>query len=126
MVKAEHSDEFDPNADQYEELDKELEGIALSDVDEFEKHPLWRLFAISLERRYHGFRSTLDIGDIELKVKLYPENYIGYKLRTNEAIRGALSEMLLTGTYLDEIRGAITETQEELQSQKELEEEEDG
>ena len=120
------SDEFDPNENPYEELDKELDGFALSDVDDFEKHPLWQNFIQSNARRIENFNLIIEIGDIELKVKLFPENYLGYKFRTNEAIRGALGEMRLTNVYLDDVRAIITATQEELQSQQEEEVQEDA
>ena len=119
-------DELDPNINPYEDLDKELDGIAVSDVNDFEQHPLWQLFIQSNGRRIENFKLMLELGDIALKVNLFPENYVGYKMRTNEAIRGALMEMRLTSVYLDDLRAIITETQEELQREQEEEIEEDA
>ncbi len=101
MVESNHSDE-----DTY--LADKLEGFGLSDVDEFEKLPLWQLFVESNDNKIKSFRDRVVKGDIELYVQDDPGDYFGFKHRTNEALRGAITELEGMNRFLADARIEIT------------------
>ncbi|GAH33136.1 unnamed protein product, partial [marine sediment metagenome] len=74
-----------PDSDEYLELDKELEGLALSDVDDFIQHPIWKAFINSNARKFESLTDRLVMGDIAIYVQAEPDDYLGFKYRTNEA-----------------------------------------
>lgn len=106
MVESNHSDE-----DTY--LADKLEGFGLSDVDEFEKHPFWQLFVESNNHKAENLSDRLIQGDIGLYVQADPSDYFGSKYRTNEALRGAIIELLGMSMFLEDVRASITAFLEE-------------
>ena len=101
MVESNHSDE-----DTY--LVDKLKGFGLSDVEDFEKHPLWQLFVESNNTKAEGLSDRLIQGDIALYVQADPEDYFGTKYRTNEAIRGAIVELMGMSMFLEDVKVSIT------------------
>ena len=106
MVESNHSDE-----DTY--LADKLEGFGLSDVDEFERHPFWQLFIESNSHKAENLSDRLIQGDIGLYVQADPSDYFGSKYRTNEALRGAIIELLGMSMFLEDVRASITAFLEE-------------
>ncbi len=112
MVESNHSDED-------LELDKELEGLALSDVDDFVQHPIWRAFVNSNARKFDSLSDRLIMGDVAIYVQADPNDYLGFKHRTNKSIRGGLLELAGIDLFISQVRTSITDMQEELQNQEE-------
>jgi len=115
---------IDRHSDEDTYLADKLKGFGLSDVDEFEKHPLWQLFVGSNNAKVESLSDRLIQGDIGLYVQADPGEYVGLKHRTNEALRGAVIELMGMSIFLDDVRITITSMLEEEGIQ--VEEEEDG
>ena len=116
MVESNHSDE-----DTY--LADKLKGFGLSDVDDFEKHPFWQLFLESNNHKAESLSDRVIQGDIALYVQADPEDYLGSKYRTNEALRGAIIELIGISMFLEDVRAEITAILEEegMQIEEEIE-----
>ncbi len=112
MVESNHSDED-------LELDKELEGLALSDVDDFVKLPIWRAFVNSNARKFDSLSDRLIMGDVAIYVQADPNDYLGFKHRTNDSLRGGTIELAGIDLFISDVRASITDAQEELQNQEE-------
>jgi len=104
---------IDRHSDEDTYLADKLEGFGLSDVDAFEQLPLWQLFVESNNAKAENLSDRLIMGDIALYVQADPEDYFGPKHRTNEALRGAIIELMGMSMFLDDVRVTITALLEE-------------